>query len=95
MSTWYRVSRSGNEPEPVEVVKSTTNRIWYMETWLSNKPRQTQASKHSWHSDFYETEDEAVQAIRKRHELAIERLQVELNNHRSRLGELKKKYGLQ
>jgi hypothetical protein len=81
-------------PEPVQVVKSTSSRVWFMCHDWGDKPVERMSNKVSEYARFFETEAEAVEYLRNRIAIAIDNLARQLNDERSRLGELKKKYGL-
>jgi hypothetical protein len=92
-TTWYKVGRWKNLPEPVTVVKSTTNRVWCLEESWQGGTVERMSSKESTYGVYFETEAAAVEYLRKRFESSIANLSTQLNDARSRLGELNKKYG--
>ena len=91
-TTWYKIDRWKHLPEPVTVVKSTTNRVWCLEKSWQGGTVERMASKESTYGVYFENEAEAVEHLRKKMEASIANLSVQLNDARSRLGELRKKY---
>ena len=87
---WYRVSKWGDRIDTVIVTRSTSKQIWYIDKAWRNV--ECKAHKSSAYHDYFPTEAEAVEFLRKRYEREIEAYSRKADDARGLLDVLNKKY---
>ena len=88
--TWWKVEKWNDFPKPVTVTRSTTHRVWYMD----GLKRERFESRDCEYHNYFQTEDEAVSALRKRFNAKINNAKETIAENGRKLAALTEKYGV-